>query len=228
MTRIGYASSIQGVRDGTVALSSMVDKAIARAIEAFEEWDPEDAQAVVNGDDLINDTRWQLEEEVILIIARQAPMARDLRELISAIHISTELERIGDYAKVVARTVLDFSEIPDCQTVPRIPQLAALGREQLAACMEAFVEGDAAMARRVAKQDEELDTLWNRIYRELLTEMIADPDLVPEASGMLWIAHNFERMGDRVTNICERIVYAATGEFHENVHLADPSPADDA
>jgi phosphate transport system protein len=201
----------------------MVDKAIARSIEAFEEWDTDEAQYVVDGDDLINDARWQLEEEVVLIIARQAPMARDLRELISVIHISTELERIGDYAKVVARTVLDSPELPDCQTIPRIPQLAALGRDQLAACMEAFVEGDAAMARRVAKQDDELDLLWNRIYRELLTEMIADPDLVPEASGLLWIAHNFERMGDRVTNICERIIYAATGEFEENVHLAGPA-----
>lgn len=227
MTRSGYASSIQGVKDATVALASMVDKAIARAIEAFENWDAELAQECVAGDDQINHARWQIEEEVILLIARQAPMARDLRDLIAALAISSELERIGDYAKVVARTVLDSPEPPNIQAIGRIPELAALGRQQLADCMEAFVEGDAAMARRVALQDDEMDMLRNRIYRELLSEMIADPELVPEASGLLWIAHNFERMGDRVTNICERIIYAATGEFEENVHLAGTGPAVD-
>ncbi|HLT19856.1 MAG TPA: phosphate signaling complex protein PhoU [Thermomicrobiales bacterium] len=220
MTRTDYTSSIQGVKDATLTLASMVDKAISRSIEAFENWDAELAQEGVDGDDLINDARWQLEEEVILIIARQAPMARDLRELIAALATCSELERIGDYAKVVARTVLDSPERPEIQACARIPELAALGRQQLANCMEAFVEGDASMARRVARQDDEMDLLWNRIYRELLTEMIADPELVPEASGLLWIAHNFERMGDRVTNICERIIYAATGQFEENVHLA--------
>ncbi|CAN5782336.1 phosphate signaling complex protein PhoU [soil metagenome] len=222
MTRIGYASSLQGVRDATLALSSMVDKAIADAIKAFEEWNPDAGSAVVSGDDRINDARWHLEEEVILIIARQAPMASDLRQLISVIHIATELERIGDYAKVVGRTVADFPDKPGIAAIPRIVKLGALGREQLAGSMEAFVERNAAMARRVAKNDEKLDTLWIHIYRQLLAEMIADPDLVTEASSLLSIAHNFERMGDRITNICERIIYIATGEFEENVHLEAP------
>ena len=219
MTRTSYASSIQGIRDATLILTSMVDKAIARSIEAFEAWDEERAQEVVAGDDQINDARWQLEEDVILIIARQAPMAGDLRELITVIHIGTELERIGDYAKVVARTVVDFPDAPNVRAIPRIPELAALGREQLADCMEAFIERDSAMARRVATNDRKMDILWTRIYRELVAEMIAHPELVTEASALLSIAHNFERMGDRITNICERIVYAATGEFEENVHL---------
>jgi phosphate transport system protein len=94
--------------------------------------------------------------------------------------------------------------------------------------MEAYVDSDAPRARRVAKRDDRLDVLWRRVYRELLAEMVADPELVPEASGLLWIAHNFERMGDRVTNICERIVYAATGRFEENVHLAGTTPDDGA
>ncbi len=220
MIRVNYASSIQGIKDATVALSSMVEKSIVRSIEAFEEWDPAKARHVVTNDDLINDARWEIEEEVILTIARQAPMAGDLRELIAVLHITSELERIGDYAKVVARTVLEYPEAPEIQATPRILKLATLGREQLISSMEAFLENDAQLARRVAIQDDEMDLLWSRIYRELITEMIADPEVVPEASGMLWIAHNFERMGDRVTNICERIVYAVTGEFKENVHLA--------
>lgn len=219
MTRTGYASSIQGIRDGTLVLASMVDKAVARSIDVFEDWDTERAQQVVADDEAINDVRWDVEEEVILLIARQAPMASDLRQLISVIHIATELERIGDYAKVVARTVVDFPDTPAIQAMPRILDLGALGRAQLANAMEAFVENDPAMARRVAKHDERLDVLWTRIYRQLVAEMIANPELVTEASALLSIAHNFERMGDRITNICERIIYAATGEFEENVHL---------
>jgi phosphate transport system protein len=226
MTRVGFASSLQDVRNRTLALASMVDKAIARAVEAYETWDVQLSNEVVAADDQINDARWDIEEEVILILARQAPMAGDLRELITIIHIATELERMGDYAKVVARTVADAATPPDVQSMHLITDLAALGREQLSGCMEAFVENDAPRARRIAKRDDKLDLLWHRIYRELLTEMVADPELVPEASGLLWIAHNFERMGDRVTNICERIVYAATGRFEENVHLAG-TPSDD-
>jgi phosphate transport system protein len=147
-------------------------------------------------------------------------MASDLRELISIIHISTELERIGDYAKVVARTVNELQNPPQIKATQSILRLGELGREQFADCMEAFLERDAAMARRVAKLDERMDRLWERIYGQILAETRVAPELVKESAGLIWIAHNFERMGDRITNICERIVYTATGEFEENVHLA--------
>lgn len=222
MTRIGFMSSLDGIRDGTLALASMVDKAVARSIDVFQDWDAERAQQVVADDEAINDARWDIEEQVVLLIARQAPMASDLRQLITVIHIATELERIGDYAKVVARTVVDLSDKPSIAAVPHIVKLGALGREQLSGSMEAFVERNPAMARRVAKSDEKLDALWISIYRQLLAEMITNPDLVTEASSLLSIAHNFERMGDRITNICERTIYAATGEFEENVHLEAP------
>jgi phosphate transport system protein len=221
MARLEFASNLGGVRNRTVTLASMVDKAIARSVEGFRAWDVEISNDVIASDSQINGARWDIEEEIVLLIARQAPMARDLRELISFLHIATELERIGDYAKVVARTVLEYSDPPDIKAMPSILDLGALGRSQLADAIEAFLERDAAMARRVAKHDDQMDILWTRIYHQLVAEMIAEPDLVEEASALLWIAHNFERMGDRVTNICERIVYAATGEFEENVHLPD-------
>lgn len=221
MTRIGFTSSLHGVTDATLALFSMVEKAISRSIVAFERWDPDLAESIVDEDEAINDARWELEEDVIRLIARQAPMASDLRQLIAIIHIATELERIGDYAKVVARTVHEFPERPDVRAASSIVRLGNLGRDQLVDCMEAFVEGDAAMARRVARNDDRMDELWRRIYGQLVSEMIAERALVREASGLLSIAHNIERMGDRITNICERIVYAATGEFEENVHLEE-------
>ena len=228
MTRIGFTTSLQELRDATLALASMVDKAVSRSIDAFETWDPIQAATIVDGDDKINDARWSVEEGAVLLIARQAPMATDLREVISIIHTSTELERIGDYAKVVARSVIDTPERPNVEAVPSIIQLGNLGRSQLHDGIEAFVENSPALARRVAKNDAKLDLLWTRIYRQLVAEMIANPLLVNDASGLLWIAHNFERMGDRVTNVCERIVYAATGQFEENVHLApvEHSPRD--
>ena len=199
----------------------MVEKSIARSIVAFQRWDPDLAQAVVDDDEAINQARWDVEEEVIHLIARQAPMASDLRELISIIHIATELERIADYAKVVARTVHEFPEAPAIKATASIVRLGHIGREQLEECMEAFLERDPAMARRVARNDDRMDQLWKRIYGQLVAEMIEERSLVREASGMLSIAHNIERMGDRITNICERIVYAATGEFEENVHLEE-------
>ena len=200
----------------------MVDKAVARSIDVFENWDAERASAVIVDDEAINDARWGVEEEVILLIARQAPMASDLRELISIIHISTELERIGDYAKVVARTVIDLETQPQISAMGSVLRLGGLGRQQLAQCMEAFLEQDAAMARRVAKADDRMDRLWTGIYGQILEETRINPDLVSESAGLIWIAHNFERMGDRITNICERIMYTATGEFEENVHLESP------
>ncbi len=222
--RTGFTSSLHGVRDATLALASQVDKAISNGILAFQLWDPVLAQAVVDEDEAINQARWDVEEEVILLIARQAPMASDLRELITIIHIATELERIGDYAKVVARTVHEFPSQPDLRTTPSIVRLGHIGQEQLEACMEAFIERDAAMARRVAKNDDRMDLLWKRIYGQLVAEMLAERSIVQEASGLLSIAHNIERMGDRITNICERIIYAATGEFEENVHLEEAQP----
>lgn len=224
MPRTGFTTSLQGVRDATLSLSSMVDKAIVRGIAAFERWDPVLAQSVIDDDESINDARWGVEEEVILLIARQAPMASDLRELITIIHIATELERIADYAKVVARTVHEFPAQPELRATASIVRLGHLGRQQLEDCMEAFVERDAAYARRVAKNDDRMDLLWKRIYGQLVAEMLAERSLVREASGLLSIAHNIERMGDRITNICERIIYAATGEFEENVHLEEPQP----
>lgn len=227
MTRIQFNTSMKELHDSTLALGSMVDKAIAGAVEAFDAWDPALARRVMDSDEAINQARWALEERAVNLVATQAPMAGDLRRIVAIIHVATELERMADYAKVVARTVVRSPNAPELATRALIPRLAALCHEQLMDVLDAFVDMDAEWARRIAKRDDQIDQLWDRSYRELLAEMIADPSVVPHASNLLWIAHNFERVGDRVTNICERIVYAATGQFEENVHLAGVSRDDE-
>lgn len=218
MTRIMMTHQMQDLLDDVLRLSSMVDKAIARAIEALQEQNEVLARRVIAGDEQINAARWEIEEKANLIFATQAPMAGDLRQVFAIVHISTELERMADYAKVVARMAMETVEEPLLKPLVDMPEMAEISREMLAAAMSAFVDHDAERAREIAAQDREIDRLYARIYRELLTFMISDPETVPKATDLLWVAHNLERIGDRVTNICERIVYAVTGQFEENIH----------
>lgn len=217
--RTAFTHHIQELEDEILALGSMVDKAITRAIESLATRDVDLAQQVVDDDAAINAARWNLENHAVHVFATQAPMASDLRRIIAIIHIASELERMADYAKVVARHTLRTSGEPLVSPLVEIPRMAQLCREQLAAALDAFVESDAERARAIARKDEEIDLLRDRVYRELLAIMIADPHTVPKASDLLWTAHSLERLGDRITNVCERVIFAATGEFEENAHL---------
>lgn len=222
MTRVMMTQQMQDLLDDVLRLSSMVDKAIARAIEALREQNEVLARRVIADDEQINAARWEIEEKANLFFATQAPMAGDLRQVFAIVHISTELERMADYAKVVARMALQTVDEPLLKPLVDMPQMADISREMLAAAMSAFVDHDAERAREIAARDRDIDRFYARIYRELLTFMISDPETVPKATELLWVAHNLERIGDRVTNICERIVYAATGQFEENIHsMAD-------
>jgi phosphate transport system protein len=149
------------------------------------------------------------------LVATQAPLARDLRYIFAIMHIATELERMADYADGIAKLTLRIVDEPLLKPLIDIPRMADIGRELLAAALDAFIEQDAAQARQVAGRDDEVDQLYEQVYRELLTFMIADPRTVPRATHMLWVAHNLERIADRVTNICERTIFAVTGEIEE-------------
>lgn len=219
MMRFAFAHHIQELEDETLALGSMVDKAISRAIESLKTQDVTLARQVTDEDAAINAARWELENHAVHVFATQAPMASDLRRIIAIIHIASELERMADYAKVIARNTMRSAGSPLVSPLVEIPRMAELCREQLAAALDAFVECDADRARSIARKDEEIDLLRDSVYRELLALMIADPHAVPKASDLLWIAHSLERLGDRITNVCERIIFAVTGEFEENAHL---------
>ena len=213
--RSEYSQELENLRTAVVSLSSMVDKAISRSIEALMGQDVRMAEDVIAADREVNRLRWATEENALLIIATQAPMAGDLRTIAAAIHIVTDLERMGDHAAGTAQIVIDTSSEPLLKPLVDIPRMAEIARSMLNDAITAYIEGDADAARRIAVRDDEVDALYEQIYRELLTYMMADPSTINRATHLLWVAHNLERIADRVTNICERIVFAATGELTE-------------
>ena len=215
MTREAYLHQLQELHDNIVSMSSLVDKAIARSVDALRRQDVQLAREVVAADREINHVRWQTEEKALLVIATQAPMASDLRVVSSVIHIATELERMADHAAGNAKIVIDTADEPLLKPLVDIPRMADLARAMLSDSITAFIQGDAPAARAISRRDDEIDDLYNQIYRELLTYMMADPTTINRATRLLWAAHNLERIADRVTNICERVVFSVTGTLEE-------------
>ncbi len=215
MTRVEFMHDLENLRGSVVSMSSMVDKAIARAIDALMRQDVAEAQEVISEDRSVNRHRWAVEEDALRLIATQGPMAKDLRNIASAIHIVTDLERMADHAAGIAQIVVDTSSEPLLKPLVDIPRMARIARDMLNDAITAYIEEDAEAARRIAMRDDEVDDLYEQVYRELLTYMMADPSTINRATHLLWVAHNLERIADRVTNICERVVFAATGELTE-------------
>jgi phosphate transport system protein len=215
VTRIEFAHQLEELRDAVVAMASMVDKAIARAVESLQRQDVQTAREVLASDRAINTHRWATEERCLLIIATQAPMARDLRTIAAAIHIITDLERMADHAAGIAKIAIETAAEPLLKPLVDIPRMSEIAQGMLADSITAYIDGDVAMARRVAERDDDVDVLYDQIYRELLTFMLADTATINRATHLLWAAHNLERIADRATNICERVVFAVTGEMEE-------------
>ncbi len=213
--RVAYERELAALREGVVTMSSMVDKAIARSIDAFKQQDIELARTVYDSDIKINHYRWNLEDAALTIIATQAPLASDLRWIAACLHIVTDLERMADHAAGNAKIVLDTADEPLLKPLVDIPRMADVARSMLADSISAFIQQDAAAARAVVKRDDEVDDLYNQIYRELLTFMMSDPRTINRATHLLWASHNVERIADRTTNICEQVVYAVEGRVED-------------
>ena len=215
MMRTEYTHQLEELRGSIVAMGSMVDKAVGRATEAVTRQDVRAAQEVIVGDEAINAQRRGIEDLALRIIATQAPMAGDLRSIAAALHISTDLERMGDHAAGIAKLVIESAGEPLLKPLVDLPRMAAIVRRMQADAIASFVASDPDLARRTAEQDDEVDALYDQIYRELLTYMMADPGTINRATHLLWTAHNYERIADRITNICERVIFAATGSLEE-------------
>lgn len=215
MIRLEYTQDLENLRGSVVTMASMVDKAISRAVEALMRQDVRAAEQVIAADRNINQHRWATEEDALRILATQGPMAGDLRNVAAAIHIITDLERMGDHAAGIAQIVVDTASEPLLKPLVDVPRMATIAREMLNDAITAYIEGDAEAAQRVALRDDEVDALYEQIYRELLTYMMADPSTINRATHLLWVSHNLERVADRATNICERVVFAVTGELTE-------------
>jgi phosphate transport system protein len=215
MTREHYGQELADLRASVVAMASMTNKAIDNAVTALARRDVRLAEQVVAADRAINEHRWRTEEQALLVIATQAPMARDLRMIAAVIHIVTDLERMADHAAGIAKIALQTADQPPLKPLVDIPRMSEIARTMLHDAITAFIEDDQAAARAIVARDDEVDALYDQIYRELLTFMLADPTTINQATHLLWVAHNLERIADRVTNICERVVFAATGQLEE-------------
>lgn len=214
-TRSTYEHQLQELSDHVVTMASMVDKAVARSMEALRLQNVALAQDVRKGDAAINDLHRRGEEMAIALIATQAPVARDVRRIVSAISMFTNLERMGDYASGIAKIVIETADEDLIKPLVDLPRMSQSAREMLDDAITAYIENDADLARRVAVRDDDVDNLYDQIFRELLTYMAADPRKIAGATKLLWVAHNVERIADRVTNICERVVYISSGDFEE-------------
>ncbi|MBM4423942.1 MAG: phosphate signaling complex protein PhoU [Chloroflexi bacterium] len=203
------------IQHNILRLGSLVDSAIARSIQALKEQDVELSKQIVIDDQAINDLRFTIEEECLALIATQQPMASDLRAVISAMNIVNDMERMGDHATGIAKTVIRMGGEPLLKPLVDIPRMADLARGMLKKSLDAFLARDAESARAVADQDDEIDHLYNQIFRELLSFMIEDPATTTRGTYLLWAAHNLERIGDRATNIAERVIFMTTGTMKE-------------
>jgi len=215
MLRKTFETEIKQVKDDVLMLGSMVEESILNTVDALKKRDLKAAQKILEGDRAINKKRFQIESQLMVLIATQQPMAHDLRLLASIIEVISELERMGDYAKGIANINIRMGDEPLLKPLIDVPRMAEKGADMLHRSLTAFVNEDIETARKIPIEDDIVDGLYLQIYRELMTFVIADPTTIERANWLLWVAHNLERFADRVTNICERTVFVATGELTE-------------
>ena len=215
MPRETFDEQIGELQRDLLALGDLVDKAIERSIQALATRDLELAQQIIDEDVLINQAQSDLEERCLVLIATQQPLASDLRIIVAVLNIAIELERMGDYAKGIAKITLMIGDQPPLKPLIDIPRMAEKGRQLLRQQLEAFIRRDPDSARRLGTEDDEVDALYDQVYRELVFFMMQDPKTITRATHLLWVAHNLERIADRTTNIGERVVFLVTGRVEE-------------
>ncbi len=213
--RKSFESDIQHLKDELLLLGSMVEQSTLDAVEALKKRDLQASRRIYETDLKINAKRYAIEEQVMVLIATQQPMAHDLRLLASILEVAGELERMGDYAKGIAMINLRMGEQPLLKPLVDVPRMAQIGTSMLHRALTAFVNEDAETARQIPAEDDEVDLLYNQVYRELMTFVLENPKNIERANWLLWVAHNLERLADRVTNICERTIFIVTGEIKE-------------
>ncbi len=206
---------IGAINDGLMRMGDLVDAAINQALHSLAQRDTLLAQQIVDGDAHINDLRFQIEEQCLTLIATQQPAAGDLRSVMAAFSIVSDLERMGDHAAGIARTVLRMGDEPLLKPLIDMPRMAEVCREMLRKSLQAYMSRDSQLARSIVNMDDTVDSLYQQIFRELLSFMIEDPKTTTRALYLLFSAHNLERIGDRVTNIIERVIFLSSGEMKE-------------
>lgn len=213
--RDNFERELRRLKEDVLTLGSMVEGAILDSVEALKKRDMHSSRRLVAYDGQINQRRFNLEHDTLTLIATQQPMASDMRYLAAILYIVNELERMGDYAKGIARINLMIGEEPLIKPLVDIPRMAEQACSMLNRALDAFARQDVELARAVPEEDEIVDDLYNQINRELLVIIMSNPTSMDQANYLQWAAHNLERFADRVVNICERVIFTVTGEMVE-------------
>jgi phosphate transport system protein len=207
--------ALHAIQDDVLRMADLLDQAVSHSLEALASQDSRLAQEIVAGDAQINALRFRIEEACLALIATQQPAAGDLRAVIAAMNIVGDMERMADHAAGVARLVQTMGGQPLLKPLIDIPRMVEVCRSMVREALQAFVARDPEKARQVASQDNTIDALYKQIFRELLSFMVEDPSTTSRALILLFAAHNYERIGDRATNIAERVIFLASGEMRE-------------
>jgi len=215
MTRIAFERQLSAIQEDMLVLAGMVETAIERGVEALRNRDVDLSRQIIADDLKINRKRYDTEEKCLELIATQQPLASDLRTIVAVLYIIVDLERMGDHAEGIAKIALVLADEPPLKPYIDIPRMAKAATRMLMGSLEAFKNRDADRARAICDEDDEVDALYDQVYRELLTYMLSDPKTIERATHLTWVAHNLERIADRVTNICERVVYLVEGKIGE-------------
>jgi phosphate transport system protein len=215
MPRESLDRRIQHLQDEILLLGSMVEEAVLNAVNVLKRRDVDSAAELYDDDILINEKRFAIENAILILMATQQPIAHDLRLLAAMLEISNELERMGDYAKGIAKVTMKLGQIDAPVPIQDISRMAELAVSMLHRALGAFIKEDIQVARLIPAEDDAVDDLYNKVYHQVVEAMINNPDIIDYANLSMWVAHNLERLADRVTNICERTIFIATGEMME-------------
>ncbi len=215
MVRQAFEEQIRELLEDLLAMGQMVADSIDRSIQALVQQDAEMARQIIDFDDEINAMQHDIDEKCLVLIATQQPMAGDLRTILAVSNIALELERMGDYTEGIAKLAIKLADQPFIKPLIDIPRMAQEGRRMLLAALEAFAREDVQAAQQVGQADDLVDALYDQVYRELLVYMMQDPRTITQATYLLWVAHNLERIADRTTNIAERVIFVASGKIVE-------------
>ena len=215
MPRQSFDRMIHQLQDEVLLLGSMVEQALVLSVDTLKRRDVDTANQVIRNDSLINEKRFAIENGILMLMATQQPIAHDLRLLAAMLEVATELERIGDYAKSIAKATINLDDVDMAIPINELTAMAEQAASMLHRALGAFVTENVSQAYAIPKEDAQIDELYLQIYRSLVSTMVARPDLIDYINQLLWVDHNLERAADRVTNICERTIFTATGELLE-------------
>jgi len=211
----GFSKGFKEIQDKVMAMGDMVAKEINRSVEALKKRDLKVAHQIIAADAKIDELRFAIEDRCIELMGTQKLTIADRRVIVAVINIITELERIGDYAEGNAKIVVMIGDEPPLKPLIDIPRMAELTTEMIEKSLKSFVTRDVELAKYVVTMDNAVDGLYDQVFRELLTFMMVDPKTINRGTRLIWVAHNLERAADRVTNICERVVFTVTGKMEE-------------